>query len=462
MRLRNTVILAVLAAILAGWYFLVEQPRKRSADLQDMMQSDLAAFRMDEVKHVSIDRPGETLGFERSDRGWMMTQPLVDKAADGSVNQLLGALSDAEIYRDLGLQNDLAAFGLDPPSITVAVRTSAGDTAVALDIGKLTADKYYAYARKHAPRAPVLLVPTGIRRYASADLSDFRNQRLVSFGLSSVSSFTLYWPGRSLSWRRSETDDWVTYRGGDTIGGRRQYVEAVVRFIQGVRVSEFVPADQVETVSPLDTAEPLSATVEINDGSSRTVTFGRRLETRLYAKARYTGPDGDSSSRVVLIDPAVLQIFDSTVENMRERRLLKIDESRVQKLELVAPDLQVTLVRPGRQWGFPNPSLGEVDQGRVKRALAAAGGLEYDIVLDEDGARAGQYGLSNPDIRFTLYDGAGGLVDELALTVKPENPGLYVTTSRFSGVVATVGANRVETLVESFTNLEGSAGSQDG
>jgi hypothetical protein len=456
------VILAVLAAILAAWYFLVEQPRKREADLQEMMQSDLAAFRMDEVMHVSITRSGETLEFERSERGWMMTQPLTDKAADGSVNQLLGALSDAEIFRDLGSRGDLSTFGLDPPSITVSARTAAGDTAVVLDIGELTVDKYYAYARKPAPGAPVLLVPTGIRRYALADLADFRNRRLVSFGLSSVSSFTLYWPGRSLSWRRSDADGWVTYRDGYTIKGRRQYVEAVVRYIQGVRVSEFVPADQVETVAPLETPEPLSATVEIADGSSRTVTFGRRLETRLYAEALYAGPEGRSTSRVALVDTTVLQIFDSTVENMRERRLLEIDESRVQKLELVTPDLQVTLVRPGREWGFPNPSLGDVDPGRVKRALAAVGGLEYDIVLDEDGARAGQYGLSNPDIRFTLYDGAGGMVDELSLVHKPDNPDLYIATSRFSGVVATVGRNRVETFVESFTDLQGSTGGRDG
>lgn len=461
MKLRNTIILAAIAAMLAGWYFLVEQPRKRRADLREAAESDLAAFRMDEVSFVTIARPGETLRFERKTRGWVMTEPLVDKAADGSVNQLLGALSDAEIFRNLGPQGDLSTFGLAPPAATVTARTAAGDTAVALDIGELTVDKYYVYARRKTPDAPVLLVPTGVRRYALAGLSDFRNDRLVSFGLSTVESFTLRWPLRSMTWRRDGPDRWVTDHGGYTVKGRREYVEAVVRFVQGARVSEFVPGDQIDVVAPF-TQSDRSVEISISDGSSRLVRFGRRMEQRLYAGAYFRGADGENTGRVALIDTTVLQIFDSTLDNMREKRLMRFDPAGARKLEVTAPEFQLTLVRPGREWGFPNPSVGRVDQGAVRDVLDAAAELEFWIVLEEDAARAAAYGLSEPEIRVTIQDDTGGTMADLSLVRSPEHPGVYVATSRFSGVVATVQEAKVDELVAELENLLEPAGGSDG
>jgi hypothetical protein len=452
-RKRNTLILAVLAVLLAAWFFLVETPRQRNAERESISKSDLAEFDIQDVSFVSIERPDGRLEFERENRGWKMTAPLTDWAEDGAVNQLLGIVADGEIFRDLGPQDDLSPFGLSRPAAVITAVLAGGDTVAALAIGKLTVDTYYAYARPLSPGGHVLLVPTGIRRYALASQSEFRNNRLVSFGMSTVSGFTIRWPDRSLEWQRADSGGWITRTGSHAVTGRTQYVEAVLRYLQGVRVAEFVPSDQVPLVAPFE-SPVRSVNVTIEDGSTHVVTFGRRLETRLYAGARYTGADDKSIERVVLCDTTVLQIFESTLDNMRDRRLLRMNETQVHRFEIVSPEFNLTLVRPGNEWGYPNPSMGTPDPSKVSRAIAIAGELEYDRVIDEDSSAFVSYGLSNPAIRFTIYDAAGSSIDELVCGNSNEYPDFYITHSLSSAVVSVIEKEQINSFIERFKNLQ--------
>jgi hypothetical protein len=296
-----------------------------------------------------------------------------------------------------------------------------------------------------------------VRRYALVDVAAFRNERLVTFGFSTVSAFTLRRPGRSMRWIRDGNGGWSTEREGRTIEGRKRYVEAIVRYLQGARVSEFVPADQIETVAPLD-APRRTIEVETSDGSHHAVAFGRRLAGRVYARARSDGPDAVSYERYALADTSILEIFDSTVDDLRDRRLLRVDTGRVRKLEVVTPNLRITLVRPGGEWGFPNPALGAVDQRKARRALDATAELEYDRVLDENGAARGSYGLSDPAIRITMYGNGGELLDELVCSPRAGETDGFAVSSRSSGVVGEAGRSGVEALVDAYRDLGESAG----
>ena len=83
-------------------------------------------------------------------------------------------------------------------------------------------------------------------------------------------------------WDRDDNGTWFTEHNGFAIEGRTQYVEAVLRYLQGLRVSEFVPDEQVRAIAPFSTP-PRSITVNLANGGEQMVTVGRRLESRIYA-----------------------------------------------------------------------------------------------------------------------------------------------------------------------------------
>ena len=446
MRMRNTVILVVIAALLAAYFFFIEQPRQKNSQDRADASTDLADFDIDEVATVSITRPDVTLAFTRTDRGrWRMTSPVDDRAADGAVNQLLGVLSDGEIHRDLGGQKDVAPFGLAPPSAVIEIVAAGGDTVVSLDVGDLTIEKYHAYARRRGDSS-VLLIPTGVRRYSLGELSTFRNRKLTEFETASVARFTVSWPGSSVTWRRDENNSWTTETAGETVRGRTRKVEEIIRRLRGLRADEFVPLAEVPVVGPLD-IPPHSVSVELNDGSRQEVAIGRRLENRVYAGSRF---GEDTEYRYVLTDTTVLDVFRQSVSDLRDRRMVDFKGIRLGRIVLESPSFNLTLVRPGNDWGFLNPALGPVDQPLVGFALTALANLEFMRVIEPDATKAASYGLSNGEIRITLFDGAGIEVDRLTAAVIP---GEYAATSGHSGVIAAVEKNALDETIGRFEEL---------
>ena len=446
-RSRNTLILIAIAVLLAAYFLLVERPRHREERERARSATDLADFTPGEAAYVEIDRPDVTLVFVKRDARWWLTSPLEDRAEDGSVMRLLAVLETGEIARDLGRQTDLSPYGLSEPAASITV-VAAGDTVVALDVGKLNVEKTHTYARRRGPPTggSVILIPTAVRRYSLGEPSGYRHQRVVEFDLASVTSFAVRWPSHSLVCRRTpEADEWEISSNGRAFRGSKRRVEEILRRLRGLRVRQFVPASEVPVVKPFD---PLtgSVVVALDDGSEREVTVGRRLEGLVYVGVGAGG-------RVVLTDTTVVAIFESAPIVLRDRRLLHFERGNITKVTVESDSVRVTLVRPGREWGYPNPSMGRIDQRKVGRALTAISGLEYTVVLDENPDARRSYGLSNPDLRLTIFGADGAPLDWLDCKRRGSPPAVYIVTSRSAGVIAELEGDALDAVVDQFRNL---------
>jgi hypothetical protein len=412
---------------------------------------NLADFEPGNVVAVTLGRPDATLEFTRarSNAGWAMTNPVKDRASDGAVNRLLAALAGADIARDLGPQKDLSPYGLAEPAARITAVTARGDTAVDLDVGGLTVEKYHAYAKRHGAGTGILLIPTDIRRYALDVPNAYRSRRLTDFDLASVRRFTVSWPDSEVTWTRNQRGEWSTTVDGHAIRGRQTDVEAQIRRVRGLRVAEFVPPDQVAVVKPFD-APPRSFRVTLADGSEQRVKIGRQLDSRVYATSRLPASGGE---RVVLTDTTALELFAKSTADLRDRRLLSCDLDELGKLELVSPAANVTLVRRGNDWGFPNPALEPPGPLQVRRAIVGVFDLQYRRVLDESPGDAPSNGLSNADIRLTIYNRSGERIDRLLCTRNGAEPGTYVATSGYAAVVAEIDAGDLDAVIANLKNL---------
>jgi hypothetical protein len=252
-----------------------------------------------------------------------------------------------------------------------------------------------------------------------------------------------------VTWRRTDGGDWTTGIDGIQIRGDKIGVEAILRRLRGLRAAEFVPAAEVPVIQPFD-APARSVDVTMDDGRTQSVTIGRRLDANVYARSRLAE---DVDERVVLTDTTALVVFDQSVGDLRDRRLLHFERGRVAKVELVSPNVRVTLIRTGEHWGFPNPALGRVDRRRVNRMFESLESLEFDRVVQEQPAGTESYGLSKPDLGLTMFDEAGSQIDRLVGTRNPGEPAVYLATSGYADVVAEVGADAVTALIAAFEDL---------
>jgi hypothetical protein len=436
MRFRGSAILFLLAAVLAGYFFFIERPRQRAEDDAKQRASVLAEFEPDAVDRLTIERPqdvGATLEFAVSGTRWEMLAPVRDIADPSAVIRLLAAAASSQIHRDLGTQHDLEPYGLDDP---VVVTASAADaTVLTLLIGGYTVDRRFAYASR-SPGGDVLLVPTTLRRYAAAAVEDFRGKRVATFDVSLVDSFAVSSPQSVMPWTRG-TDGWFTQVGDYRILGDRTKVESVLKRLRGLRVMRFPPEG---TESP--------------GADYRVSVFRTPPSPAQHFEAR-PGPSGvvlgiRPDDRLVEVDSTIMEVFELTVDDLREKRLLRFDRSRVARVELATPDTLATIVRRGEGWTHANPGLGTMDARRVEAALGAAATLAFDRVLRER-AQGDALG-GEPTFRLAVYDGGGTLIDELLCRGAPSGA-TVMATSRSSGLVAEIDASKLRSLVERFHRI---------
>jgi hypothetical protein len=269
---------------------------------------------------------------------------------------------------------------------------------------------------------------------------------LTEFDLDSVERFTVAWPDSEVTWVRDRRGGWTTTVAGYTIRGRKRYVEDKIRRARSLRVAEFVPVDQIAVVEPFD-APARSFRATLDDGSEQRVRMGRRLESRIYAGSH---PDGAVGERVVLIDTTALELFTTSVPELRDRRLLNCDLEQLGKLELVSPDVNVTLVRHGSDWGFPNPAMEAPERQLVRRAIMAVFDLQYGRVLHEDPSQSPSNDLSNPDIQLTIFDTGGRRIDRLSCTRGAGAREVYVASSGYAGVVAEIDVRDLDAVLGIF------------
>ena len=172
--MRRTTVLALLAALLVGgWIWLFERGEPESGDGQPVFEVE-----PDEVLAVAIERPEEPdLRLSRQGDGFLVGEGDGAPApADGTeADLLLQNVASLRSGRELPEvpDGDLAAFGLDPPGLTIRITTGAGSAAAGFgDETPAPGNRYLRFGDS------VLVVPAFARDNFDRDAWDLRDKRV--------------------------------------------------------------------------------------------------------------------------------------------------------------------------------------------------------------------------------------------------------------------------------------------
>src|SRR6202041_806517 len=176
MRLRNTIIVLVLFAIVGGYAFVVghysvteEKPK-------------MIAVKPDDIAKIELKYADRDIVLER-DKGkpWRLVKPVGADADQGQANTLARAIAEGVLVRTVDYKPaDLAPFGLKPPTTTVTVTTFDHKTLPAIEVGKSTPIGFNAYVRL-SNRPAVLLTEGAFSSGMNKPVNDLRVRDLMEF-----------------------------------------------------------------------------------------------------------------------------------------------------------------------------------------------------------------------------------------------------------------------------------------
>jgi hypothetical protein len=434
---RTSRVLFVIAALAVAAFALLELPRRRAAertagDARRLFPPFSAA-----ADRVEIVRPSERVLLEARGTRWEVVEPVADAAEYSRVATLLDALSRAQVERNLGTTDDPARYGLDPPVAVVTV-TAVADTLAHLELGALTVDGAYAYARRGD--GEVLLVPPALVSAAALPGAAFRDQNLVRFDPAEVLAFTVRRAGHpGVQWTRRGPEAWFTVVAGDTVAGDSVEVPTHLRRFRGMRVRAFV--------DPSDTAGVFArgaGSVTLHKrapASAVTIRFAARPDSSYWARI-------DGESRVIDVHGNVAGALDASPALLRDRRLLQFDPLRARRIHVVTPDTSAVLVRAGDAWALPNPALGRIDADAAADFVRALRALRYRGVLEASPREL-------EPATFTLVVAGDGdtIIDEMRARPRADAQEGWVVTSRSSRAISEVSSEDLERVVARLRRL---------
>jgi hypothetical protein len=149
----------------------------------------------------------------------------------------------------------------------------------------------------------------------------------------------------------------------------------------------------------------------------RSITFGiggRSWTLDVGAKT----PDGQSvyvmradakTPRPCVVKASVLEKASESVNDLRDKAALRFDKSAVTRVELLpAGGMELALTKEASGWRLGGGVQDEADAASVARLLDALDGLRVDaadFIADQDGSRAGEFGLDKPRFKIAVLEG---------------------------------------------------------
>ena len=414
---------------------------KDAADktLYDLRDRSIMSFTDEDVARVEIERPNAGITVERQpDLGdgidrWALSAPLDARADADEVSSLLRRLRTGNataFATDEPSEDELAAFGLAEPEITLRVWTAEA-TAQALQIGGTSDDPSGRYARREGSDA-VMIIPDSVVDELPESADALRNRAVVEFARDRVEAIEVAAAAPPV---RLEKDgvDW-RIRQPRELDGDASTVSALLTaaldlraraFPSGsadesrfgfatphARVSFELEAQPGEDAGPGVEAETVTLVlgaateVEAEEAVDPTAEDTEETETPESVAARYARVDGEPT--VFVVEQEDLESIEVDLFALRSKTLVSFAASDLTRLEVVSAGTTLELLRnEDGAWTLAGEALAEDQARAVDDLLWRLNYLDMQGIVAEPGAGVtidmGDYALREPEARVRAF-----------------------------------------------------------
>jgi hypothetical protein len=448
MRWQTTAALAVLLAILGGFYYVYEVRWGPAREEAAARKGRVFTADTKDVTAVQLKRGDESLKLQRDGDNWQLVEPVKARGSRPAVDELLATVLTAKIDREIDANpKSLADFGLDKPVADITLVLKDGK-ALGLQLGAKNPTGVWVYARERDKPA-VFVLGESVLRDATKPVADFRDRTILAFDAKDVSGFEIVLPDQTLA-VEGEPRAWRITRPVALRADNETVTEFLDR-LTGQKVKDFV-AEAPTSRDAYGLERPVQIAIHTGrdkDRVTRTLLLGKVDPAK---KGVYAMRGGEAS--VLLLPDEVWNQIPKNVGVLRNKTVVEVERDKVAKVEIEGPKGPVTVARENNQWKIVAPQALPADQVEVGTVLTKLNDLRAQGFLTDDATGIPRY-LGKPEVRVALTDQAGATTT-LLLAPSPEKrggtPSAYAAVAG-KGPVTLVDAKALNDLGRSANDL---------
>ncbi len=423
MRFRSTLILAVVLLGLGAYLYFIELGRVA----QEGIKEKLLSFEPDDVSAVTLTYPDREIVLRRSDGEWRLTAPVDAPAEDSSVQRLIEAIADCEINKTLDdVPDDLAPFGLDPPSVTVHIAIPDHELPL-VRVGKTTPVGNSAYVQR-SDQPQIRLTASSFHTNVNKQANDLRDRLILRFDKDEVRRLALRGEGGDIVLSKA-TDGWNIEEPGPYTADAGT-VGSFLSTLSTLRATDFA----AENPSDLTTygLEAPRRTIALSIGADGTETDllvgGENDKQEIYVKSA-------DRPTVYTAGSWLSRDFNKGVNDFRDKTVLSFEPADVKAVEVTRDGAETFVLKrnDSGDWAMAEAE-GAVDGGGIDRFVNALSNLDGYEIASEGADDLASYGLAPPTVNITVRATDDTSIGTVRLgSYKPDPPETQYTAMREGG-----------------------------
>lgn len=416
MRLRNTIVVLILAAIVGG-YALVVLLASRPVPAPTLYKKLSAK----DISHIDLRyaaKPEIEL-IRNPDHTWRIVKPIKADADQGKIDGLTGTLANAPLKKTIAKKPaSLAAFGLEKPSVVVTITSDKAGALPALEVGKLSPVGGGAYV-KLANSPAVLMTSEGFPSDVTKQVNALRSHLLMTFNMGNANKVILKSPSGGEIEVDKKGGKWRIVKPSPYLADS-DAVAQLLTALANARVKDFV-SNAPKDLSKYGLDKPrLEVTVFTGKKENpHSLLFGLE-EPNAHKHAIYV--KRGSAPFVFSVGNKLIGKVDLTVFDLRDKTVMAFDPGKAGRIEIenrgkkYVLDLVKTGARKGKWQLVSGGKTTAADGSAVQTFLDELGNLKGSAIIADPMKDAKKYGLDKPTETITVYDKDGKKVGTVTLS----------------------------------------------
>jgi hypothetical protein len=239
------------------------------------------------------------------------------------------------------------------------------------------------------------LLPRALVDRLRPEPSRLRDRALVHAAPERIDSLVLIQHAGTLVLARDSSGAWsIRSPERDRADGSR--VEGLLWDLKDLRARGFIEKPSPKNEKALDNPE-LCVVLGVAGGTTR-LTFARLSPADSLACVRVEGETG-----LAVLDSLALGRLHPGLEDLRYRKILKLDTGAISRVRLEYPQSTIELVRKDTVWSIIRPEKAPAPGWKVQNMLWDLAGMDYAGVVAADGADSLSRGFGRPALRVSLF-----------------------------------------------------------
>ncbi len=418
MNTKTTMIMAVMAAVVAVYLFFVEKPWEKPLPVETPKTTAKALF---EPKPKDIDRvemvdKGNKLVFKKENNAWMMLEPMQAPAAEFEVNAIVDKVGDIKYMKEYPKDDKNrpkeAVAGLDKP-VTVKLFKGEKPEVEILVGGPLPTGKG-SYVRL-AGSDKILETQAELKDVFGKRVESYRDKRVVKFEPKDAKRVKV--EGLQNFELAQSNNEWVVE--SPTRGrGDKARIDRIVNALSTLNAQDWKDDKVIKAYGfdrpslkiTVETVKEIPAKAKPGDPDTKPADTQPSIESK--TTVLLVGGAADAATFFAKLDsaPWVFSIPEHTfkelspqLSELRDKQIAKIDAANITKIEAETPGGSMTLTRQDRgEWHFADGTV--ADSAAVQDLLKAVQVRATEFVGPNDPMLGFDWSKPRAKVTFTQRD----------------------------------------------------------